>query len=201
MAPDVETKILVLRESGQLQVLSGRIVEVNRKRGRASVRIRPRGSVATSELEVSRIVACRGMTSDPRKSANPLVAQLLAEGYARVDRLCIGLDVDDDLRAHRRQRTRLEARLCGGSDEPSRFLGGDCSTRHSFAGRVARSASYARHADAAVRRTSLRAKSILLAIAAGSISIPDLRPVCRFPNAEYGRRGRCPNSRSRRGGD
>ena len=34
--------------------------------------------------------------SDPRKSANPLVAQLLAEGYARVDPLGIGLDVNDD---------------------------------------------------------------------------------------------------------
>ena len=29
-------------------------------------------------------------------SANPLVAQLLAEGMARVDPLGIGLDVDDD---------------------------------------------------------------------------------------------------------
>jgi uncharacterized NAD(P)/FAD-binding protein YdhS len=60
------------------------------------VRIRPRGSAVTSELDVSRIVSCRGMTSDPRKSANPLVAQLLAEGYAHVDPLGIGLDVDND---------------------------------------------------------------------------------------------------------
>jgi uncharacterized NAD(P)/FAD-binding protein YdhS len=96
MAPEIEAKIRALRESGQLQVLAGRIVEVSRKRGGASVRIRRRGSIATSELEVSRIVSCRGVTSDPRKSANPLVAQLLAEGYARVDRLGIGLDVNDD---------------------------------------------------------------------------------------------------------
>ena len=89
-------KIRALRESGQLQVLSGRIVEVNRKRGGATVRLRPRGSAATSDLEVSRIVACRGLTSDPQKSANPLVAQLLADGLARVDPLGIGLDVDDD---------------------------------------------------------------------------------------------------------
>jgi uncharacterized NAD(P)/FAD-binding protein YdhS len=96
MAPEVETKIRALRESGQLQVLSGRIVEVNRKRDGARVRIRPRGSDVTSELDVSRIVSCRGLARDPQKSANPLVAQLLAEGYARVDPLGIGLDVDDD---------------------------------------------------------------------------------------------------------
>jgi uncharacterized NAD(P)/FAD-binding protein YdhS len=96
MAPEVDAKIRTLRESGQLQILSGRIVEVTQKRGGASVRIRPRGSGATSELEVSRIVSCRGTTSDPRKSANPLVAQLLTDGRARVDALGIGLDVDDD---------------------------------------------------------------------------------------------------------
>ena len=96
MAPEVEEKIRALRESGQLQVLSGRLLEVNRQRSGASVRIRPRGSATTSELEVSHIISCRGMTSDPRKSANPLVAQLLAEGYARVDPLGIGLDVDND---------------------------------------------------------------------------------------------------------
>ena len=72
------------------------LLDVSRRRSGASVRIRPRGSAATSELEVSRIVSCRGIASDPRKSANPLVAQLLAEGYGRVDPLGIGLDVDDD---------------------------------------------------------------------------------------------------------
>lgn len=96
MAPEVEAKIRALRESGQLQLVSGHIVEVTRKRSGASVRIRPRGSDATSQFEVSRIISCRGITSDPRRSANPLVAQLLAEGYARVDPLGIGLDVNDD---------------------------------------------------------------------------------------------------------
>jgi uncharacterized NAD(P)/FAD-binding protein YdhS len=96
MAPEVDAKIRALRESGQLQVLSGRIVDVSQKPSGASVRVRPRGSGSTSELEVSRIVSCRGTTSDPRKSANPLVAQLLAEGRARVDALRIGLYVDDD---------------------------------------------------------------------------------------------------------
>jgi uncharacterized NAD(P)/FAD-binding protein YdhS len=94
MAPEVETKIRALREGGQLRILSGRILEVNAKRDGASVAIRPRASEALVHLEVSRIVSCRGLISDPRRSASPLVAQLLAEGYARVDPLGIGLDVD-----------------------------------------------------------------------------------------------------------
>ena len=47
-------------------------------------------------MDVSRIVSCRGLTSDPRRSSNPLVTRLFAEGYARVDPLGIGLDVDND---------------------------------------------------------------------------------------------------------
>jgi uncharacterized NAD(P)/FAD-binding protein YdhS len=97
MAPEVETTIAALIESGQLRILSGRALEVNPKRdGGASVSIRPRASATAFELEVSRIVSCQGLTSDPRVSANPLVAQLLAEGMARVDPLGIGLDVDSD---------------------------------------------------------------------------------------------------------
>lgn len=97
MAPEVETKIKALIERGQLRILSGRVVEVNPQRdGGASVSIRPRGSAASFKLVVSRIVSCRGLTSDPRRTANPLVAQLLAEGIARVDSLGIGLDVDSN---------------------------------------------------------------------------------------------------------
>jgi uncharacterized NAD(P)/FAD-binding protein YdhS len=97
MAPQVEAKIRALRTSGQLRILSGRVLKVNPKPdGGAIVSIRPRGSDRADKLEVSRIVSCRGLTSDPRLSANPLVAQLLAAGSARVDPLGIGLDVGDD---------------------------------------------------------------------------------------------------------
>ena len=96
MAPEVETKIRALQQSGQLRILSGHIREVSAKRGGASVSIRPRASEALVRLKVSRIVSCRGLTNDPRRSSNPLVAQLVAEGYARADPLGIDLDVDDD---------------------------------------------------------------------------------------------------------
>src|ERR1700734_4050707 len=96
MAPEVEAKIRALQESGQLRILAGHSLEVDAKRDGASVSIRPRASEVLVRLEISRIVSCRGLTSDPRRSANPLVAQLVAEGYARADPLGIGLDVDND---------------------------------------------------------------------------------------------------------
>jgi uncharacterized NAD(P)/FAD-binding protein YdhS len=96
MAPEVEAKIRALQESGQLRILPGHIREVSAKPDGAGVSIRPRASESVVRLEVSRIVSCRGLTSDPRRSSNPLVAQLVGEGYARVDPLGIGLDVDND---------------------------------------------------------------------------------------------------------
>ncbi len=96
MAPEVETKIRALQDSGQLRILPGHLLEVEAKRDGASVSIRPRGSESLVRLEVSRIVSCRGLSSDPRRSSNPLVAQLVADGYARADPLGIGLDVDND---------------------------------------------------------------------------------------------------------
>jgi uncharacterized NAD(P)/FAD-binding protein YdhS len=96
MAPEVEAKIRALQESSQLRILPGHLLKVDAKPGGASVSIRPRASEAVVRLEVSRIVSCRGLTSDPRRSSNPLVAQLVADGYARADPLGIGLDVDND---------------------------------------------------------------------------------------------------------
>jgi uncharacterized NAD(P)/FAD-binding protein YdhS len=96
MAPEVEAKIRALQESGQLRILPGHLLKVDAKRDGASVSIRPRASEALVRLEASRIVSCRGLTTDPRRSSNPLVAQLVAEGYARADPLGIGLDVDND---------------------------------------------------------------------------------------------------------
>ena len=94
MAPEVETKIRALQETCQLRILPGHLLKVDAKREGASVSIRPRASLV--RLEVSRIVSCRGFTSDPRRSSNPLVAQLVADGASRADPLGIGLDVDND---------------------------------------------------------------------------------------------------------
>jgi uncharacterized NAD(P)/FAD-binding protein YdhS len=107
MAPEVEVKIRALRESGQLQVLSGRIVEVDPKRGGARVRIRPRGSPprrlsltcpALSHAEVWRAIRGRApirwsRSSSPRaprasiRSALALMSTMIARSSTLADAL------------------------------------------------------------------------------------------------------------------
>lgn len=47
------------------------------------------------KIVVDRIVNCTGPNSDPQKSLDPLMRNILAAGYARAGKLRLGLDVDD----------------------------------------------------------------------------------------------------------
>ena len=45
---------------------------------------------------MARIISCKGVTSSPDRSANPLVESLFATGLARADPLRIGIEVAPD---------------------------------------------------------------------------------------------------------
>ena len=47
-------------------------------------------------LTVNRIINCTGPDQDPFRSRNPLILDLLAQGWAAADELNLGLQVDDD---------------------------------------------------------------------------------------------------------
>jgi len=93
MAPEVATRLQAMIAEGRLEIVAGKIVEIVPTENGAHVSIRRRGDNQSLSLSVSRIVSCRGVTNDPRRSANPIIARLLADGLARADALAIGLDV------------------------------------------------------------------------------------------------------------
>ncbi|ABA80733.1 NAD(P)-binding protein [Rhodobacter sphaeroides] len=66
--------------------------------GRIALRIRPRGTKTHVRLEADVVFDCRGIRRDPKNSASPLVASLLASGLARIDPLRIGFEVAQDCR-------------------------------------------------------------------------------------------------------
>ena len=94
LAPAIAQTIDRLRESGQLQLVAGRIQAYQEDAEGVNVVIRPRGSRDSVSLRSHLVVNCTGSESDYRKVAQPLIQNLLAEGLSRPDRLSLGLDVD-----------------------------------------------------------------------------------------------------------
>jgi uncharacterized NAD(P)/FAD-binding protein YdhS len=94
MAPEVAGSLQRLIDNKRLEIIAGRIVDIASSDEGARVNLRRRGERANETIEVSRIISCKGVTSDPNKSANPIVASLFNQGHARRDLLGIGIDVD-----------------------------------------------------------------------------------------------------------
>lgn len=95
-APEIETRVSTLRNTGRLKVLAGEIASVTRQGRKFEVFHRGRGSLARHRMEVAAIVNCTGGQLDPRQSEAPLVRQLLEAGHARAQANGLGFDVDVD---------------------------------------------------------------------------------------------------------
>jgi uncharacterized NAD(P)/FAD-binding protein YdhS len=94
LAPQVATKVETLIRDGRLETLGARLVSAEAEEaGRVDVRLRGRDG-RLHRLSASRIVNCTGPTGDLRRSREPLLRQLLADGLARPDPLALGLDLD-----------------------------------------------------------------------------------------------------------
>jgi uncharacterized NAD(P)/FAD-binding protein YdhS len=96
MAPEIAARIGAMIAGGQIEIIAGKIVKVRPNGEGAEVALRRRGSLGVESLRVARIISCKGVTSSPDRSANPLVASLFAQGLARADPLRIGIEVAAD---------------------------------------------------------------------------------------------------------
>lgn len=96
MAPEIATRLHRFINNGRIEIVAGRIVEIAAGTERARVSLRRRGAREVETIEVSRIISCKGVTSDPRNSANPLLGSLFDHGLARADPLGVGIDVDSN---------------------------------------------------------------------------------------------------------
>jgi uncharacterized NAD(P)/FAD-binding protein YdhS len=96
MAPQADRRLQEAIASGQLRILSGRMLSSEAGEHGLCVSYRPRGQSAPETLSVGSIIDCRGITGDPSLSSNPALQSLLRQGLARVDALRIGIDVSAD---------------------------------------------------------------------------------------------------------
>ncbi len=80
-----------LRDERKLFVHAGRIVSLERVGAQVRVTWRPRGTGALATLLVDRVINCTGPNYDPRRSRDPLMLSLLAQGLAVADSLGLGV--------------------------------------------------------------------------------------------------------------
>ncbi|HYF53247.1 MAG TPA: FAD/NAD(P)-binding protein [Salinarimonas sp.] len=90
IAPAVGRRIAALREAGRLEVMAGRIAEVDGD----SVTIRRRGG-GELRRRFAAVINCTGPEGDVARIGDPLIRQLLASGRAMRDPLGQGLQVDE----------------------------------------------------------------------------------------------------------
>ena len=97
LPPALHGKMQAAIESGQVELVAGKLVSMERKEGGVSLRLRRRGETATETVDVARVYDCGGITLDVDASTNPTILSLLSQGLARADARHIGLDVTTDL--------------------------------------------------------------------------------------------------------
>lgn len=102
LAPQVAGRIAAMRARGQLDVVAGKIVGAREDADGIEVIWRARGRDDVKRRTMARVVNCTGPLGDLTRTRDPLLMSLYAKGAIRPDALGIGIDVDREGRAIRR---------------------------------------------------------------------------------------------------
>lgn len=97
LAPMAAQRLDQLLAERRAQVIAGRITTVRKLSDGVEVAYRLRGSQQVNTLQVCAIVNCIGPNTDIQRHANPLMAQLLKEGWIAPDTHGLGLRVTPSL--------------------------------------------------------------------------------------------------------
>ncbi len=85
-----------LIESGRLEILAGRIHEINQAEDFASVIIQNRKDSARTTYKVQRIINCTGPESDPKRFNSSLYSQMLKDVMICCDEMQLGVKAKSD---------------------------------------------------------------------------------------------------------
>lgn len=114
LAPPVADAVDALVAEGRLRFAAGKLVSAKAQGNYADLTWRPRGEDALVVTCAARIVNCTGPQGDLLRSDEPLIRYLLAAGSIRPDPLRLGLDVDAQSRAIRKDGTAEDRLHCIG---------------------------------------------------------------------------------------
>lgn len=114
LAPHVADRVEALVAEGRLRFTAGKMVSTKPAGRGADLTWRPRGETDAVVTRVARIVNCTGPQGDLLRSDESLFRHLLANGSIRPDPLRLGVDVDAQSRAIRRDGTPEDRIHCIG---------------------------------------------------------------------------------------
>ena len=114
LAPRVADRVDALVAEGRLRFAAGKLVDAQAQGTHAALRWRPRGSTDPVVTRAARIVNCTGPQGDLLRSDEPLIRHLVASGAIRPDPLRLGVDVDAQSRAIRRDGSADDRLHCIG---------------------------------------------------------------------------------------
>jgi uncharacterized NAD(P)/FAD-binding protein YdhS len=95
-SPETAFGVETLIAAGALEVIAGRVDGYAEDGDGVVVTISRRGSGASEELRVGKVINCTGPDTDLARVNDPLVRSLRDGGLVRPDELGLGLDTDDD---------------------------------------------------------------------------------------------------------
>lgn len=97
VAPAAYKRFEEALETGQVRCLAGRIKSVEASVDYLRIRIQRRNEKLLEEIKAEQVINCTGPTTDLYRVKDPLIQQLCADGLIQVDRLGLGLCVNERL--------------------------------------------------------------------------------------------------------
>lgn len=95
MAPQIGAAVHQAIHDGSLEVLAGRSGSIKLLPGGVQVSVALRGRPEARTLQVERVVNCTGFGADLKRTTNPLLRNLMDQGWLRPDPHRLGALVDD----------------------------------------------------------------------------------------------------------
>lgn len=93
---EIFDKMQELMKEGRLEIIGGRLIDVDEKGGKLKVTLRERRSQSKKELKVVRVINCTGPKTDLNKIDDPLVKNLLKNGLVTADEMKLGVNALPD---------------------------------------------------------------------------------------------------------
>src|ERR1022692_2862795 len=95
VAPEIADLLDDMQSDGIVRLHTGRVIRVFENQGDAEVHYWDRETRTEKTLQVNRVINCSGSETDCRRIDESFITSLVVQGFARPDRLCLGIDVSE----------------------------------------------------------------------------------------------------------